>query len=194
MAYQRNMAKGETMRLDYVPDQPRMNQTLMSTTSYEPGGEPVRQGDVSARITAPSGKSETVRFRSDGEEWGTFAGRFDPHEPGKYRVTLTCKQTKAIAGDLVPRSRVSRPNAWVTARPAGSPGEEIARVTRGKVIRADKVAEIVQSLADLPEPPPLVRRVQLVVPPGGRGHAGRDALPVLGRAEMDRVDLMILSM
>ena len=28
MAYQRNMAKGETMRLYYVPDQPRMNQTV----------------------------------------------------------------------------------------------------------------------------------------------------------------------
>ena len=28
MAYQRNMAKGETMRLYYVPDQPKLNQTL----------------------------------------------------------------------------------------------------------------------------------------------------------------------
>ncbi len=28
MAYQRNMAKGETMRLYYIPDQPKLNQTL----------------------------------------------------------------------------------------------------------------------------------------------------------------------
>ena len=64
-----------------------MNQTLtLHANVMEPGGEPVRQGEVTARITAPSGKSETVRFHSDGEEWGTFTGRFDPQEPGKYQV------------------------------------------------------------------------------------------------------------
>ncbi len=168
MAYQRNMAKGETMRLYYVPDQPRMDQTLtLHANVMEPGGEPVRQGDVSARITAPSGKSETVRFASDGEEWGTFAGRFDPREPGKYQVTLTCKQTKAtleasfhVQG--VAAERVGRP-----ARPEVL--EEIARVTKGKVVRADRVAEIVRSLAELPEPPPLVHRVQLWCHPAVAG-------------------------
>ena len=39
--------------------------------------------------------------------------------------------------------------------------EEIARVTRGKVIRADRLDEVVQSLAALPDPPAAVRRVQL---------------------------------
>ena len=39
--------------------------------------------------------------------------------------------------------------------------EEIARVTRGKVIGADRPDEIVSSLASLPEPPPSVRRLQL---------------------------------
>ena len=168
MAYQRNMAKGETMRLYYVPDQPRMNQTLtLHANVMEPGGEPVRQGDVSARITAPSGKSETVRFRSDGEEWGTFAGRFDPQEPGKYRVTLTCKQTRASLETSFHVQGVAAERLGRPARPEVL--EEIARVTRGKVIRADKVDEIVQSLAELPEPPPLVRRVQLWCHPAVAG-------------------------
>jgi hypothetical protein len=39
--------------------------------------------------------------------------------------------------------------------------EEIARVTRGKVIEPDKLDEVVRSLAELPDPPPSVRRVQL---------------------------------
>ena len=168
MAYQRNMAKGETMRLYYVPDQPRMNQTLtLHANVMEPGGEPVRQGDVSARITAPSGKSETVRFRSDGEEWGTFAGRFDPKEPGKYQVTLTCKQTGATLETSFHVQGVAAERLGRPARPEVL--EEIARVTRGKVIRADKVDEIVRSLADLPEPPPLVRRVQLWCHPAVAG-------------------------
>ena len=54
----------------------------------------------------------------------------------------------------VAAERVGRP-----ARPEVL--EEIARVTRGKVIEPDKLDEVVRSLAELPEPPPSVRRVQL---------------------------------
>ncbi len=39
--------------------------------------------------------------------------------------------------------------------------EELARVTGGKVIEVDKLDEVVRSLAELPDPPPLVRRVPL---------------------------------
>ena len=39
--------------------------------------------------------------------------------------------------------------------------EEVARVTRGKVIGADKIDDVIRSLADLPDPPSSVRRVQL---------------------------------
>jgi hypothetical protein len=168
MAYQRNMAKGETMRLYYVPDQPRMSQTLtLHANVTEPGGEPVRQGEVMARITAPSGKSETVRFHSDGEEWGTFSGRFDPQEPGKYQVTLTCKETKARLEATVNVQGVAAERLGRPARPEVL--EEIARVTRGQVVKPDKVAEIARTLAELPEPPPLVRRVQLWCHPAVAG-------------------------
>ena len=42
--------------------------------------------------------------------------------------------------------------------------EEIARVTRGKVIEPDKLDDVVRLLAELPEPPPSVRRVPALVP------------------------------
>ena len=65
MAYQRNMAKGETMRLYYSPDQPQLDQTVMLKANVmETGGEPLAKGDVVARIVAPSGKAETIQFRS----------------------------------------------------------------------------------------------------------------------------------
>jgi hypothetical protein len=96
MAYQRNMVKGETMRLYYSPDQPQVRQTLaLYANVMERSGEPLSKGDVTARITAPSGKTETVRFTSTGEEWGVFHGRFTAAEPGKHAVTLACKQTGA---------------------------------------------------------------------------------------------------
>src|SRR5262249_50760163 len=127
----------------------------------------VRHGEVSAKITAPSGKSESVRFRPDGEEWGTFTGRFDPKEPGKYRVTLSCKETKATLEATLNVQGVAAERLGRPARPDVL--EEIARGARGKVVKPDQIGEFVRFLAELPEPPPLVRRVQLWCHPAAAG-------------------------
>jgi hypothetical protein len=160
MAYQRNMAKGDTMRLYYVPDQPQILQTVtFDANVMEKNGEPLHSGRVTARITAPSGKAETVRFASVGEEWGMFSGRYTPEESGKHQVHLSCANTGAaldasffVQGDAVERAgRPARPEVL----------EELARVTGGRVLAAEQLKQIVQSLADLPETPPTVRRVPL---------------------------------
>jgi hypothetical protein len=160
MAYQRNMAKGESMRLYYVPDQPRINQILsLHANVMEKSGEPLHGGEVTARITAPSGRSELVRFSSLGDEWGEFTGQFTAVEPGSHRVTLFCKQTGStleasffVQGGAI--EQVGRP-----ARPEVL--EELARLTGGRLIEPDRRDEIVRSLAELPDPPPLVRRLPL---------------------------------
>jgi hypothetical protein len=160
MAYQRNMAKGETMRMYYSPEQPQVRQTVaLSANVSERSGEPLSHGDVTARIVSPSGKAEVVRFNSSGDEWGAFSARYTPGEPGRHEVTLNCPQTGGsldasffVQGGVIERiGRAARPEVL----------EEIARVTRGKVIRADRLDEVVQSLAALPDPPAAVRRVQL---------------------------------
>lgn len=160
MAYQRNMAKGDTMRLYYVPDQPQLRQTVtLHANVMEQNGEPLHGGDVTARITAPSGKSELVRLGSTGDEWGMFSGRFAIAEPGKHQVAVFCKQTNATletsffaqGGAVEQVGRAARPEVL----------EELARVTRGRVIAPDRVEEVVQTLAALPEPPPAVRRIPL---------------------------------
>jgi hypothetical protein len=125
----------------------------------ERSGEPLPRGEVAARIVAPSGKAETVRFNSSGDEWGAFAARFTAEEPGRHDVTLTCKETGAsleasffVQGGAIERmGRAARPEVL----------EEIARVSRGEMIGLDRLEHVVQSLAALPEPAPAVRRVQL---------------------------------
>ncbi len=160
MAYQRNMAKGETMRLYYVPDQPRLRQTItLHANVMERGGEPLHGGEVSARITAPSGKSELVQFLSAGDEWGEFTARYTALEPGSHRARLFCKQTGATL-------EASFFVQGAAAEPVGRPArpevmEELARVTGGKVVEAGRLDEVVRSIAELPDPPPLVRRVPL---------------------------------
>ncbi|WP_373653493.1 hypothetical protein [Schlesneria sp. DSM 10557] len=160
MAYQRNMAKGESMRMYYSPEQPQVRQTIaLSANVMEKSGEPLPKGDVTARIVAPSGKAETVRFTSSGDEWGAFTSRFTADEPGKHDVILSCKQTGAtletsffVQGTAVERlGRAARPEVL----------EEVSRVTRGEVISLDRLEQVLKSLAALPEPPPTVRRVQL---------------------------------
>lgn len=160
MAYQRNMAKGETMRLYYTPEQPQVRQTLVLTANVmEPGGEPLTKGDVSARIIAPSGKSAVARFASSGEQWGEFSSHFTVEEPGEHQVTLTCQQTGATLATKIFVQGAALERLGRAARPEVL--EEIAHVTRGKVIGLDHLEQAVQSLAALPEMPPAVRRVRL---------------------------------
>lgn len=160
MAYQRNMARGETMRLSYVPDQPRVGRVVTLRASVvDAGGEPLRDGEVSARIVAPTGKADVVRLAPEGDEWGVFTGRFEPKEPGQHALTLispstggSLEATVFAQGDSVePIGRPARPEVL----------EEIARVTGGAVVDLDDPQAIAQSLAALPEPPPSVRRLQI---------------------------------
>jgi hypothetical protein len=160
MAYQRNMAKGETMRLYYTPEQPQARQTVvLKANVMERSGEPLAGGEVLGRIVAPSGKTQTVRFTSTGQEWGEFTANFTPEEAGRHTLTLSCKETSAtleaalfVQGVEIERiGRAARPEVLA----------EIARVTRGQVIEPARLSQVIQSLAALPEPPPEVRRLQI---------------------------------
>ncbi len=161
MAYQRNMAKGETMRLHYAPDQPLLRQTLtLHANVMENSGEPLARGDVIARITAPSGQMKSVRFSpAEEDEWGVFRGRYRTEEPGRHEVNLYCQQTDAtletsffVQGTRLEQvGKPSRPEVL----------EEIARVTGGRVLDAADVDQVLRSLDALPEPPLAVRRVAL---------------------------------
>lgn len=162
MAYRRNMAKGERMSLSYTPEQPQLGQSLaLDARVAQASGEPLSRGDVAARITAPSGAVETVRFAPPaGEgEWGVFAATFKPREPGRHEVQLGCKET----GDTLDASFFVQGSTAEGIGRAARPEvlAEIVQVTKGRLVPANEIASIIESLAKLPEPPPSVRRLQL---------------------------------
>lgn len=160
MAYQRNMAKGETMRLYYSPDQPQLGKSVMLKANVmEKSGEPLTKGDVAARITAPSGRSQTIQFNSLNDEWGAFTGQYVSEEPGQHQVTLSCRQTGATLDASFFVQGASKEPVGRPARPEVL--EEIARVSRGKVLASQDVSKILSQLRDLPEPPPIERRLQI---------------------------------
>ena len=161
MAYRRNMAKGERMSLSFAPEQPELGQTIaLDARVAEASGEPLSRGEVLARITAPSGAVETVRFTPPGGdgEWGVFAATFAPTEPGMHAVVLTCRET----GDTLEVSLFVQGSAEEGIGKAARPEvlAEIAQLTRGRVVRPAEIAGLVDSLAALPDPPPAVRRLQ----------------------------------
>lgn len=160
MAYRRNMSQGETMRLFYTPEQPEVRQSLsVSANVMELSGEPLSNGNVTLRVEAPSGQTQTVRLKSTGEEWGAFAGEVVPVEPGEHQLTLFCAETgQKLETKLFvqgqPLEQVGNP-----ARPEVL--EEIARVTRGQVMAMDQIDEMTAWLSSLPDPPVSIRRVAL---------------------------------
>lgn len=160
MAYRRNMAQGETMRLYYSPERPQVRQTLaINTNVMESSGEPLSKGTVTLRILEPSNQIETVRLKSTGGEWGEFAGRYTPSQPGLHRLNLFCEETGDSLETTLFVQGIALEQVGKPARPEVL--EEIARVTRGQVLNVDRVNDVKQWLASMPDPAPAVRRISL---------------------------------
>ncbi len=149
MAYQRNMAKGEKMRLFYSPEQPRVRQTVFATANVQASnGEPLMNGQVTLRTEAPSGQMEQIRMISDGGDWGAYTSSFTPLESGSYKLTLQCEQTQAtletnllVLGGAV--ERIGKP-----ARPEVL--EEMASLSGGRLVLPENFATISSLLTSLP--------------------------------------------
>jgi len=161
MAYQRNMSQGDKMRLFYSPDRPRTGAVLTLNANVSSlTGEPLHDGVVIAQITAPSGKTASVRLAAAGEEaWGLFTGVFTPTEPGEHHVHLTSAEAgtpldTTISVQGTSREKLGQPAKFDVLR-------EIAQLTRGKMMEKADPAAVVAAIAALPQPELQERRVQL---------------------------------
>ena len=161
MAYQRNMSSGDKMRLFYSPDRPLAGSVLtLNANVTSQTGEPLRDGTVIAQITAPSGKTASVRLAPAGEEaWGLFTGVFTPAEPGDHRVHLSCADAGSALDTTISvqgtsREKRNQPAKFDVLR-------EIAQLTRGSVIEKADPAVVAAAVSALPRPEPQERRVQI---------------------------------
>jgi hypothetical protein len=161
MAYQRNMAKGQSMRFYFSPDVPNVAQTLtLRANIMHPSGEPLSDGEVTARIEAPSGRAEVVRLSSRGEDsWGAYEGSYQAAEAGSHRVILACKQLEETLETSFFVQGTARERIGSAARPKVL--EELSRLTRGRSLAMTEPEEWLSALGGLPAPPPSLRRVSL---------------------------------
>ncbi|MGB0154792.1 MAG: hypothetical protein ACPGFB_12235 [Verrucomicrobiales bacterium] len=161
MAYQRNMASDELMRLFYSPDRPQTGDTItLNANVMSIGGEPLQAATVIVQIVSPSGKVESVRLQPGGEDqWGLFTGVFEPTEPGEHDITISCREN---GGTLETKIMVQGTDLEVIGEPARlDVMEEIARITRGSIIPGADLDLIRSSLAALPDPEPFERRLRI---------------------------------
>ena len=161
MAYQRNMSSGDRIRLFYSPDRPRTDASVtLNANVASVTGEPLRDGQVIATITAPSGKTSTVRLRSAGEDaWGLFTGTFTPIEVGEHQAVIACAEADASLSTTLSvqgqsRERVGQPMRKDVLT-------EIANITRGQLLETADPQMLVQALSKLPKQEMQERRVPI---------------------------------
>ena len=160
MAYQRSMAQGESMRLFYSPERPRLDDLVtLNANVMSQSGEPLQDGTVMVQIATPSGKTEGVRLSPSGDQWGLFSGSFTPREQGEHRLRLTCRENASslettLAVRRIDRERLGRPARLDVL-------EEIAAITRGKMVSRGDIDSLLGEIAGLPQPEPMVRRLRI---------------------------------
>ena len=162
MAYQRNIASSDMMRLFFMPDRPRTGTVVtLNANVMGKSGEPLQNGKVIVQVVSPTGETETVRLSAVGEEWGLFTGRFTPKEPGEFQLIMTCKEIGSaeplkamLSVQGVAREKLGQPARYDVLK-------EIATVSRGSLTDTNKTQTLLAEIADMPEPDPIICRVRI---------------------------------
>ena len=161
MAYRRQMAQGESIRLFYSPDRPHVDDVLtLNANVIDNFGGPLDRGTVIVQAISPSGKTETIRLQPGIEDaLGLFVGTFSPTESGNYRLVATSSETGASVQTELSVQGLNREQQGRLAR--FDVLDEIAKITDGKLVSIDEVGTLLDHLAALPEPEPIIKRTRI---------------------------------
>ncbi len=162
MSYQRNMAAGQRVRLFHSPERPEPGTTVtLNANAFDPNGAPLKEGSVTVDITSPDGRAQRVELQKNESAWGSFTGRFKADLPGAWKLRVTASGAEdnpletTILAQGVEIEKVGQP-----ARPEVL--EEMAKVSRGRVIQPGQLADLIREIKALPEPRPLENRIPLL--------------------------------
>ena len=161
MSYQRNMAAGERIRLIPTPERPRPGDTLTVTAMVSDKlGAPLQNGEVFLYITTPEGSSSRVQMDTMDHTWGSFTASVKINRPGTWKLTASssAEPDKSVTLPVITMSE--------TLEKIGSPVntalmEEMASITRGRMVKAEEIQRLIKEIRDLPVPPPMETRILL---------------------------------
>lgn len=161
MSYQRNMAAGQRVRLFFNPERPEPGSTVtINANAFDPNGAPLKEGNVTIDLTSPEGRTQRIELQKNETAWGAYSGRFKVDLPGawKLRATATGAEDKPLETTILAQG-VEIEKIGQPARPEVL--EEMAKVSKGRVIQPAQLADLIQEISALPEPRPLENRIPL---------------------------------
>lgn len=161
MAYRRQMAQGESMRLFYSPDRPHVDDVVMLNANVnDPLGTPVDRGSVVVQAISPSGKTQTIHLQpGEGDAIGLFTGSFTLKESGNYQLIASSIETGASVQTDLSVQGLNREQQGRLAR--FEVLDEIAKITDGRLVSVSEARSLLDDLAALPEPEPTVHRTRI---------------------------------
>ncbi len=161
MSYQRNMAAGERIRLFYTPERPKPGDFVsLSANAFDSNGAPLNDGVLQIDLTAPNGQIKRIELAKEEGAWGSFSGRFKISQPGEWNLNTFIPEEPAAA---IEAKIISQTDAIEkTGRPARFEVlQEMSQISRGRIVTAEKIDELVKEINALPEPQPLVNSIKL---------------------------------
>ena len=161
MSYQRNMAAGQRVRLFFTPERPEPGATVtLNANAFDANGAPLETGTVTVDLTAPDGRTQRIELQKNESAWGAYSGRFKVDLPGawKIRATASGAEDKPLETTLLAQG-VEIEKTGQPARPEVL--EEMARVSRGRVVQPAQLGDLIKEINALPEPRPLESRIPL---------------------------------
>ena len=161
MSYQRNMAAGQRVRLFFNPERPEPGAAVtLNANAFDPNGAPLKEGSVAVDVTSPSGRTQRIELQKNESAWGAFSGRFKVDLPGawKLRASATGAEDQPVETTIFAQGleieKIGQP-----ARPEVL--DEMAKVSKGRVIQPSQLADLIKEITALPAPRPLESRVSL---------------------------------
>ena len=161
MSYQRNMAAGQRVRLYFTPERPVPGDTVtFNANAFDKNGAPLQEGTVYVDATAPDGTKERVVLEKNDTAWGAYSGRLRISLPGEWQLKASIDEagaeaveTKLLAqgAELEQTGQPARPDVL----------QEMARISRGRMISPEQLPDLIKEITALPEPRPIENRVAL---------------------------------
>ena len=161
MSYQRNMAAGERIRLYFTPDRPKPGDTVtLNANAFDQYGAPLKKGDLLVDITSPDGMTRRMSLDKAEGAWGSYNGRFKILQAGAWQIQAAVGEDKthgikttllAQGSELEKTGMPSRADVL----------QEMATVSRGRLIDGEKLSSLITEIQTLPDPRPLETRIPL---------------------------------
>jgi hypothetical protein len=132
----------------------------LSANAFDSNGAPLNDGVLQVDLTAPNGQIKRIELAKEDGAWGSFSGRFKISQPGEWNLNTFIPEEPAAG---IEAKIISQTDAIEkTGRPARFEVlQEMSKISRGRMVTAEKIDELVKEINALPEPQPLVTSIKL---------------------------------